>query len=274
MSRLIIHPVSQKHLNAHQAHPFQSLLLTGGEGAGLASLAKQLAGKQLSAELHPLTAKGEHTGNGTISAETIRALYEQTRTQHTSKRVIIIDDADRMSHSAQAAFLKLLEEPNSSTHFILTSHKKNDLLTTIRSRVQEITILPILKEQTTAFLESQGIVDTTKQTQLRFLAEGRPAEIYRLIHDENYFTQKVSLINDARRLLQGTPYEQLTVIHAHKADRDVSLSLVTTVLQILKHSNSTKPSQQLIARMALFLDIRSNLESNYSVQLQLLRAVL
>lgn len=52
------------------------------------------------------------------------------------KRVLIIDDAHRLSRGAQNALLKTLEEPNSTSILILVTHDPSALLDTVHSRLQ------------------------------------------------------------------------------------------------------------------------------------------
>ena len=58
-------------------------------------------------------------------------------------RVIIIDPADMMSTSSQAAILKTLEEPPSGTHFILITSRFFALPATIASRCQRVRFSPL-----------------------------------------------------------------------------------------------------------------------------------
>lgn len=53
------------------------------------------------------------------------------------KRVLIIEEADQLSSSAQNALLKVLEDPDTNTHFILLSmNDKNGVSAPIKSRCQ------------------------------------------------------------------------------------------------------------------------------------------
>ncbi len=54
----------------------------------------------------------------------------------------IVADAERMNDAAQNAFLRTLEEPPPGTLFLLLTHNPKALLTTTRSRVIEIPLLP------------------------------------------------------------------------------------------------------------------------------------
>lgn len=55
-------------------------------------------------------------------------------------RVVVVEPAEAMNHSAQNALLKILEEPPSSVYFILVSSQWRRLLPTIRSRCRTLAL--------------------------------------------------------------------------------------------------------------------------------------
>ena len=74
--------------------------------------------------------------SGTIKVEQIREVIEYTmyRPFEGRRRVTIIDQADAMQAPAQNALLKTLEEPPSTSMFILVTARPDALLPTVRSR--------------------------------------------------------------------------------------------------------------------------------------------
>ncbi len=271
----VINPKTQKKLAVISKDLPQSLLLAGERGVGLATIARMIAEKQLAVFIEPENSKGEvEHETGTITVDVIRHLYEQTRAKHTLKQVIVIDDADRMSLGAQAAFLKLLEEPNKSTHFILTSHTPQLLLPTIRSRVQSTIIEPATSEQTNSYLAELNITDTKKRAQLEFLASGLPAELYRLTHDDEYFGLRAEVMKDARDLLSASAYNKLVVIQKYYQNRGNTLQLLDSALSITRRSISQKPQPALVSRLDRLLTVRDLVASNHNIRLQLASFVL
>jgi DNA polymerase-3 subunit delta' len=204
----------------------------------------------------------------------IRQLYDQTRAKRTTARIIIINNADRMSRGASAAFLKLLEEPSEHTHFILTTHTPQLLVPTIRSRVQELILQPITAAQTDEHLTTLGIADSTKLAQLQFIAHGLPAELTRLVGDEQYFAQRAGLMSDARMLLLAKPYDKLAIIQKYQADKDTAIELVNSAIAIARRSLSAKPQPSLITQLEHLLEVKEHLQSNFNVRLQLTQLVL
>lgn len=254
----------------------QALLLEGVEGVGLGTAAKTIAGKYIAGYCLPTAPDGsvDESAKGVIRVVQIRELAEQVRTIAAKKAVIIIDNADRMNTQAQNAFLKLLEEPNSSTHFILTSHRTQTLLPTILSRLQRVTIRPISEHESLRQIKKLGIKDARIQQQLLFLANGRPAEIARLASNPSSLEASAKLVGDARTLLQGKPYERTMIACAYAGDKAVALKLLETALMLVRFSLHKHANRELVRRSASLLSAYEAIASNGNVRLQLMQFVL
>lgn len=272
---LVVHSRTQQSIAILERALPQSLLLTGLSGVGLLTIAKQLAGREAIAVIQPQDSKEQvDSSHGTITVEVIRRLYDQTRTKHTSRAIVIVDNADRMNSSAQSAFLKLLEEPNDSIYFILTSHQPQLLKSTIRSRVQATAIQPATAQQTDQLITDLGIADTTKRAQLTFIASGLPAEITRLTADDEYFAKRATMMGDARTLLQGVTYERLLIAQKYHSGRDEALQLIDSAVTIARRSLSTKPQPELVRQLEQLESTREALAGNGNVRLQLAHFIL
>lgn len=84
--------------------------------------------------------------DGGVKIDDIRQLQEFCQTTG-NRRVVVIDNADKMTLGAGNAFLKTLEEPRAGVFLILISDKPSKLLPTIKSRVQS---LPMAVDKTLA----------------------------------------------------------------------------------------------------------------------------
>ena len=70
--------------------------------------------------------------------------------RHTSaegKKVLVIENAERMQESVRNALLKILEEPPSDVIFILTTSRRGAVMPTILSRVRTYACVERLAEQ-------------------------------------------------------------------------------------------------------------------------------
>lgn len=254
----------------------QAILLEGATGVGLYTIAASIAGRDLAGVVRPTDVSGnlDTSDKGVIRIPQIRELIQQTRSKFTARQVIIIDDADKMNLHAQNAFLKLLEEPAPNVHFILTSHHAQILLPTILSRVQQVHIRPISTENSKRFIAKLGVDDARVIQQLLFLADGRPAELYRLANDQAFFAAQVALITDARTFIQGKVYERTMVVARYSSDRRQTLDLLTLAQSILHYSIKHNPSHQLIATADRLADTYDRIRANGNTRLQLMNFVI
>ncbi len=276
MSQIFLNPSSAALVDTVMANLPHALLLTGAEGVGLYTIAHKLAASHFEGLIQPTDREGnpDMSPKGIIRAKQIRALVMQSSTKTAVRKVYIIDNADQMNHIAQNAFLKLLEEPASHTHFILTSHRPHHILPTIRSRVQTIHIDPIHDDQTELLLTKQKVHDATKRQQMVFLANGRPAELMRLVTDDPYFSTMSQHIRNARVLLQGSSVEQVTLIESYQGDRAKTLQLLDAALRILRFSLKKSTDQISLHKINALSVAYDRIEGNGNIRLQLVNFLL
>lgn len=249
MANLVIHPATQKLLDAYIRSPSHALCLVGEVGSGTGSAAMWLA-SCLVDDPQLVTVIGPE--KNLISIERVRHLYEQTRSIQSTRRFIVIDDADAMSHDAQNALLKLLEEPVENVHFILTTHAVAQVLPTITSRTQMIYLQPISSAQSQTLLRQYSLDDNAIR-QILFLANGLPAELTRLAGDSEYFAKRSGLVTDARSFLQSNEYERLVILKKY-TDRTLALEFLGMCARLLNF-NILKQHNYGVAEIMTTLDV-------------------
>lgn len=94
----------------------------------------------------------------TLDVEEIRKIapFLRMTSSEGGWRIVIADDSDSMSRSAQNALLKILEEPPKSSLLILIAHKAGALIPTIRSRVRSINFLPLTNAEMKGLLKHKN----------------------------------------------------------------------------------------------------------------------
>lgn len=129
-----------------------SWLITGPPGSGRSILAYAFAaaliarpGDEASTQLQ--VDKRTHPDLGVLSTDRVTITIEEVRQLVASSqfspsvgryRVMIIEDADRMTERTSNVLLKALEEPPARTVWILCAPSEADLIPTIRSRVRTV----------------------------------------------------------------------------------------------------------------------------------------
>lgn len=138
-----------------------SWLITGPPGSGRSTLAYAFAAAllarpgdeeatvaQVAARTHPDLAVLA-TENVIIKIDDVRRLVTASQFSPSSGRyrVMIIEDADRMTERTSNVLLKALEEPPPRTIWILCAPSEADLLPTVRSRVRMLRLrVPTIEE--------------------------------------------------------------------------------------------------------------------------------
>ncbi|MFM1953012.1 MAG: hypothetical protein RL187_221 [Actinomycetota bacterium] len=191
-------------------------LITGPPGSGRSTLAHAFAAelvgagnsetqwRQVVAGAHP-DVSILATSKVTITIEEVRSLvsFSYFSPSISPYRVVVIEDADRMSERTSNVLLKALEEPPPQTVWILCAPSTADVLPTIRSRMRSIV------------LDVPGVQDVAHLIQQR---EGVPTDLAVLAA-----TEAQSHIGMATRLATD---------EAARARRHASIALVLGVSSV------------------------------------------
>jgi DNA polymerase-3 subunit delta' len=95
-----------------------------------------------------------------IKVDEVRELITRTSWSPSvgNYRVVVIEDADRLTESAANALLKVIEEPGARTVWLLCAPTLTDVLPTIRSRCRHLTLrTPSVKAVVKLLIERDGI---------------------------------------------------------------------------------------------------------------------
>ena len=111
---------------------------------------------------------------GNIRVNEIRQLNERLgyRPFEGRWRVVIIDEAETLETSAQNALLKALEEPPSSSIFVLVTARPDGLLDTVRSRCPVIRFGPLPIEEVALVLQQAHGLDAAEAQALAAVSGG------------------------------------------------------------------------------------------------------
>jgi DNA polymerase-3 subunit delta' len=102
-----------------------------------------------------------------------------------SYRVVVMEDADRLTESAANALLKVIEEPGLRTIWLLCAPTLTDVLPTIRSRCRHLSLrTPSTKAVANLLIERESIDPKTAEFAAR-AAGGHVGRARRLATDEN-----------------------------------------------------------------------------------------
>lgn len=253
-----------------QRHAPHALIIQGEEGLATRQVAEQIAVSAPS----DIIRLAPQDNKSTISTEQVRDTIAKLRTYATTRRVIIIDPADAMTEPAQNALLKALEEPGANTHFLLITSHRNQLLATIQSRCQSLTLHRTSPAQDATLLADTTLTPAERQ-QILFLAGGRPAHILQLATQPKLFADYQAIAADAKLILtRAGRYDALAVLPRYQSDRQQALRLIDILLRFIKVQIAAgKTDRSLCAIHDKALYAEKLLAANGQVRLALLQLV-
>lgn len=126
--------------------PKRDVPLGGGVALAVDACGECPTCRRIARQVHPdllVVVPDEETGN--IRVDEVRPIIERLayRPFEARWRVIVVDQAEALMPFAQNALLKSLEEPPSSTVFVLVTARPDALLPTVRSRCPQIRFGPL-----------------------------------------------------------------------------------------------------------------------------------
>lgn len=234
---LVLHSRTKEAIEAFIQTPTHAVMVVGADGVGKGAIAYKLASTVLgySEEVLDNRQAFKHIvpdEKNTISIETIRSLQQFVKLKTTGRkavrRVVLIEHADSMTTEAQNAFLKLLEEPPADTVVILTVGHLTALLPTIRSRVQQLTVIPPSKQQ---LMDAFTAHPAERVTQAFFLSGGLPGLMTALLAEDSTHPL-VTSVAEAKQILQQPLFERVLHIEALSKQKEQAILLCEALERI------------------------------------------
>ena len=163
------------------AFAFATALLSSGDPEDDAATARQVA-----ARTHPDLAVLA-TERVIISIDEVRALVSTSQFSPSvgRYRVMIIEDADRMTERTSNVLLKALEEPPPRTVWILCAPSAADLIPTIRSRVRTVRLRVPAVDEVAELISRRDGVDLASATRAAREAQSHIGMAHRLATNDD-----------------------------------------------------------------------------------------
>lgn len=193
--------------------PTHGVLLSGPEGSGKAYTAHVIASRLLDTSLEKLDThpyfRAIQPEKGSVGIDQIRELQKLLHLKVPGKggirRVIVLERAELMTTEAQNALLKSLEEPPADTVIILTAPASRNIKETIYSRVRQIQVLPVDKDEAVRYFSQR--YDQVVVERAYMLSAGHIGLMHALLEDEEHALAHA--IKQAKELLSLSRYERL-----------------------------------------------------------------
>jgi DNA polymerase-3 subunit delta' len=151
-------------------------------------------------------------------------------------RVVVMEDADRLTESAANALLKAIEEPGARTVWLLCAPTLSDVLPTIRSRARHLQLrTPSKSEVAQVLMERDGVSPGMADFAAR-VSQGHIGRARFLANDE--------AIRSRRGTIMNLPLSISNIASAFAAAASL-LALATEEAQLQSTTRSEKETQEL-----------------------------
>ena len=151
-------------------------------------------------------------------------------------RVVVMEDADRLTESAANALLKAIEEPGNRTVWLLCAPTLHDVLPTIRSRCRHLQLVtPSAKDVTDVLVNREGVSPAMADYAAR-ASQGHIGRARYLASDET--------IRNRRNTIIRLPMQINDVASAFKA-AETLLNLATEEAEVAASARDEKESTDL-----------------------------
>lgn len=149
-------------------------------------------------------------------------------------KIMLIWAAEFLHPSAANALLKIIEEPQPKTLFILVTSQADQLLTTILSRTQKVLIRGFSDEEIQEHLTKAGLSDAESAGQIAMLADGNMREAFRLV--DQVEDLQVKKIREWFLFCYKADFQNLFSLadDFHKSDKEAQKSLLLTGLNVVR----------------------------------------
>lgn len=176
-------------LSSTTADTFVNLLFSGPPGTGKTTVAKIIP-KTL--DLPSLYINASEEGGIDIVRTRIKD-FSMSQTIDGKLKVVILDEADGMSGSMQAALRNTIEATNKSTRFILTCNYPEKIIPPIHSRLKQVTFSKVdektILRRVYAILKTEGItIPETEAKNLILLIKKYHPDVRKIINHLQYFS--------------------------------------------------------------------------------------
>ncbi|MEA2502983.1 MAG: polymerase subunit delta [Actinomycetota bacterium] len=158
------------------------------------------------------------------------------------RRIIVVEEADRIVERSQNALLKALEEPNPSVTWVLVTSVLQPILPTILSRCRIVEFAPVPEAELAAVVRTRGALDDEEAAVLVRAARGDLVRAISLVEDEATRALRTLAIDvairqaaepNARRALQAATDVRLAATAAREAREKAAVVELAELEEVL-----------------------------------------
>lgn len=157
----------------------------------------------------------------------------------SGRRVIVVNQADKMTPQAQNSLLKTLEEATDGTFFFLVTDNERAILPTIHSRCRMVRVPPWKDERIYSTLTAMGL-DGNRAKELTRLSEGSLGKALKMQDDDAYWADRETVQQSFLQIRRAADIPSAGQVLKNKKDQaDELLSILEREIRRLMEAKET-----------------------------------
>ncbi len=156
-----------------------------------------------------------------------------------SKRVYIINDAEKMTKEAQNCLLKTLEEPQDFIVIILISSNENSILSTVKSRCTKVYFQNINSSDLSLFIEEKNNTINFDKNMLE-LCNGSISKTIEVIDKKQLLDQLMKFVHSINEVDKISFINKSEFFYENKSDINLILEYMYVLLFEMIDSNTSR----------------------------------
>lgn len=181
-------------------------------------------------------------GKKEIPVDTVRSIISEVYIKPCifDKKIVIINNADKMNTNAQNAILKILEEPPAYTVFILIVSNMQSILPTIISRGTIINFAPLSNVAIKEILQEKYNSDIDNS--LLNLCMGSVKKAYEISTDKTYKEIRQNILKSFYSFITTATEKSLLTLYSeiikYEENKEFVINIMYTIISDLLSSNN------------------------------------
>lgn len=243
---------NEEAISTYLRSPTHALLLVAPKGFGKSKVLRhicsqilEVSGESIDKDYRFWLIENPEGSIGIDEIREIKGFLKLKQSSKKDKRVVAVIDCQKMTLEAQNSLLKLLEEPPSNTHIIMSTSNTESILPTIKSRVQIIQLQPNSKDELIKHFVSLG--HQVSDVERAYLMTGGLFDnMEKLLEGES----EDSSFTLAKTIISSDAYQRLITVDGLSKDKQRASELLyalrrTTLAGLRTPTKNYKQTQKL-----------------------------
>ncbi len=193
-----------------------------------------------------------------------------------SRKVFVLDEADKLTAEAANALLKSLEDPPPGTIFVLTSSNREALPPTVLSRCLQIPFRPVATAAVAALVEKETGLGEVEARYCAVLAGGSPGRALALAKDPEMGALRVKAeelaglapgFSAAEAIGAGDELEKLYGKDRQRLEAFLDMMEYAVAGRLRRAADDHEPIESWLSSLSRFEKAKSGLRRNVAVRL-------